>query len=384
MNQGAIEQIPMGVEQAFGDLQTRIMEDIVRRVKINGFVTRSADWQITRLRQLGESEAYIKQQIQAALQLSDLAIDDIYTDAIGREYVRNADLYRLTSSALPSIADNKELQDLMAAVKRQSKDTLNNITRSLGFVTQEGGNIKALDLTTFYQKTLDAALGDIGTAAFDYNSALKRTIGQMTNSGLRWIDYDSGFHNRVTVAARRAVMTGFNQTMGYINEQTAKDLGTQYFEVTRHLGARPEHQVWQGKVFSKQQLIEVCGLGSGAGLKGWNCYHDYLPFVPGASVRTYTDAQLDQMNAEENTPKTFRGKEYTTSEALQRQRQLETNMRAQRQEISLLKQGGGDPKDIQNAMSRYRGSSAEYTGLSKELKLPEQRERITMDGLGRV
>jgi len=186
------------------------------------------------------------------------------------------------------------------------------------------------------------------------------------------------------VAARRATMTGFNQTMSHINENTAKDLGTNSFEITWHAGAREDHQWFQGKVFTKKELIDQCGLGTAAGIKGPNCMHDYLAFVPGASVRTYTDEQLKQMNDAENVPKKYNGKEYTTSEALQRQRQLETNMRAQRQEISLLKQGGGDPLDIQNAMSRYQGSSAEYTGLSKAMGLPQQRERVTIDGLGRV
>jgi len=384
MNQGDIELVPMGIEQAFGDLQTRIMEDVVRRIRINGFVTRSADWQITRLRQLGESEAYIKQQIQVALRLTDLEIDSIYTDAIGREYVRNSGLYQLTGNSLPALAENRELQDMMTSVKKQSKDTLDNITRSMGFVTQEGGKLKALDLTTFYQKTLDAALGDIGTAAFDYNSALKHTIDLMTNSGLRWIDYDSGYHSRVSVAARRAVMTGFNQTMSFINEKTAKDLGTNSFEVTWHSGARPEHMLWQGKVYTKPQLISICGLGTAGGLKGINCYHDYLPFVPGASVRTYTDAQLDQMNEAELKPQTFKGKEYTRYEALQRQRQLETNMRAQRQEINLLKKGGAANEKVINATAKYRVTSAEYTGLSKALGLPQQRDRILLDGLGKV
>lgn len=384
MKQGDIEAITLPIEQAFWDIQARIMEDIVRRIRINGFITSSADWQITRLRQLGESDKYIKGQIQTALKLADEEIDRIYTDAIGREYVRNAELYKLTGSSLPALADSKEMLDLINAAKIQTKESLDNITRSLGFIVNDSTGIKALDLTTFYQKTLDAALGNLGTGAFDYNTALKRAVSQMTNSGLRWIDYESGYHNRVTVAARRAVMTGFNQTMSHINEKTARDIGTDHFEVTWHAGARPAHMAWQGRVYSKQQLVEVCGLGTGPGLKGWNCYHDYLPFVPGASVRTYTDKQLEKMNAAEMKPQTYRGKEYTTYEALQRQRQLETNMRAQRQEIHLLKQGGADAKDITEATVRYLVTSAEYTGLSQALNMPQQRDRILMDGLGRV
>lgn len=114
------------------------------------------------------------------------------------------------------------------------------------------------------------------------------------------------------------------------------------------------------------------------------CYHDYLPFVPGASVRTYTDAQLERMMLEENTPESYFGKEYTAYEAKQRQRQLETTMRAQRQKIDLLKSGGAAENDIIDATVRYRTTSQEYTQFSKAMKIPQQRERVTVDGLGGI
>lgn len=384
MNQGEIELIPFNIEQAFGDLQSRIMSDIVRRIRINGFVTRSADWQITRLKQLGESDASIKKWIRETLKLSDVAIDDIYAETLKQEYLRNAALYQSTGNVLIPFAKNKEMQDLIGAIKKQTKEKFDNITRSMGFITKDGGQIKALDLTRYYQKTLDSALGDIGTGAFDYNSALKRTVKDMTNSGLRWIDYESGYHSRVTVASRRAAMTGFNQVVSHMNDGLAKDLKTNSFEVTWHAGARPEHMAWQGKVYTKEQLSSVCGLGSATGLKGINCYHDYLPFVPGASTRNYTNKQLTEMNAAELKSQNFNGKEYTKYEAIQRQRQLETNMRAYRQEVSLLKQGSADSLDIRNAQSKYHSASAEYIGLSKAMNLPQQRSRILLDGLGKV
>lgn len=379
MEPGKIEIIPQPIGDGFTELQDRIMRDIVRRLKINaGEITRSADWQINRLQQLGMSKQEVKTAIQQALGVSDAAIDKIYSEAIEAEYTRNADLYRASGKEFIPFSENKELQDLISSIAAQTKGELRNITGSLGFVTQEGGKLKAIDLTEYYQKTLDGAINDIVSGSFDYNTVLKRVTNDMTNSGLRWIDYESGYHNRVDVAARRAVMTGFNQTMSQINEQTAKNLGTDYFEVTYHYGARPEHQTWQGRVYSKQQLIDVCGLGSGAGLKGWNCYHDYVAFVPGASVRTYTDEQLDQMMKEENTPKTYQSKDYTAYEAKQRQRQLETTMRAQRQKISLLEEGGADENDIIDAKARYRVTSQEYTGLSKAMGIPQQRERVNI------
>jgi len=125
-----------------------------------------------------------------------------------------------------------------------------------------------------------------------------------------------------------------------MNEDNAKELGTDYFEVTWHSGARPSHQEWQGKVYSKKELETICGLGTVTGLCGANCYHDYYPFIPGISERSYTDEELAQMNAEENKPVKYGDKEYTKYEALQRQRKLETAMRAQRQKIHLLEEAG--------------------------------------------
>lgn len=87
----------------------------------------------------------------------------------------------------------------------------------------------------------------------------------------------------------------------------AQRLGTQYFEVTWHAGARPDHAVWQGKVYTKEQLTTKCGLGTGPGLLGWNCCHTYYPFIPGISERLYTDEWLAEQNAREATPKRFRG-----------------------------------------------------------------------------
>lgn len=200
----------------------------------------------------------------------------------------------------------------------------------------------------------------------------------MTNSGLRTVDYASGHSNRVTVAARRAVSTGLNQVVGKINEENAEKLGTNYFEVSWHSGARPSHQVWQGRVYSKEELESVCGLGTVTGLCGANCYHSYSPFTPGITPRTYTDEQLDKMNAEENKPVEYNGKTYTKYEATQRQRRLETTMRAQRQKIKLLEEGGADEQAIINARARYVKTSDEYVNFSKSVGLSQQWDRVTV------
>ena len=56
-------------------------------------------------------------------------------------------------------------------------------------------------------------------------------------------------------------------------------------------------------------------------------------------------------------------------------------MRAQRQRIKLLQAGEADEQDIILAKARYQGQMQAYKDFSKKMKLPEQKTRITQDGL---
>ncbi len=179
-------------------------------------------------------------------------------------------------------------------------------------------------------------------------------------------------------------MTGVSQLTGKISDMNAKKLGTEHFEVAWHSGARPSHAVWQGKVWSKKELVTVCGLGTGPGLLGWNCYHEYYPFVKGISERNWTDEWLEEQNRKENTPKSFNGKEHTLYEAKQQQRKMETAMRAQREKVVLLKQGGADLDDVMLARAKYQGQLNEYARFCKKMGLTEEKERIYYDMRGRI
>jgi len=379
-----LEQMPLPFERLMSDLEMSIMQDVIRRIKINNEITRSADWQIFRLIQMGKSQDFIQEQIKQALRKSDEEMKKLYDNVIASGYSRDEELYKAVEKEFIPFKDNSELQQLVQSTIAQTRSEMVNITQSLGFAIEMNGKRVFTPMSQYYQKVLDEAVTAINSGTFDYNSMLKKTIQEMTKSGIRTVDYATGWSNRVEVASRRALMTGVAQVTGHINEQNAAKLGTDKYEVSWHSSARPEHQVWQGRVYTMKQLKEICGLGTGPGLCGWNCYHSYYPFIEGVSERMYTDDQLDQMNTEENKPKVYNGKEYTTYEATQRQRQLETLMRKQRQDIKLLKDGGAASKDIQTTQIKYREAMRQYSEFSEKMGLPQQKARVYMDSLGRV
>ncbi len=373
------------IASRYQDLEERIMQDIVRRIMKAGEITSTADWQINRLRILGYSSEDIEKEIKKALNASYPEMFELYDKVINWEYVRNKDIYEQINAEYIPFEENGQLKQITEAIIDQSFDDLENVTNSLGFYLDYGNGQKVLTpLSQVYTKYLDAACYDIVTGAFDYNSVLRRVVTQLTNSGLRQIDYSSGRANRVDVAARRAIMTAVSQITGKISEYNAQKLGTEYFEVEWHAGARPTHAVWQGRVWSKEQLYSVCGLGTVTGLLGVNCYHTYHLFFPGLSERYWTDDWLEEQNRKENEPREFLGKEYTLYEAKQRQRQMETAMRAQREKVKLLQAGGADQDEVILHKAKYQGQLNEYSRFCRKMSLTEERERIYLDMMGKI
>lgn len=368
----------------YRNLELRIMEDIVRRIKKTGEITSTADWQINRLKILGYSSEDIENAIKDTLNASYPEMFELYDKIVEREYVRDKDVYEQVNAQYMPYEENEQMQQNVEAIIRQSKGELENITGSLGFYLDYNGRKVLTPLAEVYTRYLDTACYEIVSGAFDYGSVLRRTVTQLTNSGLRKIDYASGRADRVDVAARRAVLTGVAQICGKMSNYNAEKLGAEFFEVDWHSGARPTHAVWQGRVYSREQLYSVCGLGTVTGLLGVNCYHMYFPYFPGISTRNHTDEWLDEQNRKESIPKEFDGKEYTLYEAKQRQRQMEVAIRAQREKVQLLEKGGADPDEVMLMKVKYQGQLNEYARFSRKMGLKEERERIYLDMRGRV
>lgn len=382
---GELEKMPEGLAKIFRGLEERIFTDIVRRLKANaGEITRSADWQIYRLHVLGSASDDIKRYIADALALADDEIDAVYDAVMAEDYTRMKSLYAKVGREVMPYSENETLRQLVEAIRAQTRDELHNITGTLGVAASNKGRVNLVSLTQYYEATMDGAVLDVASGAFDYNTVLRRIVRELTYSGIRHIDYESALGRptsaRLDVAARRALMTGIGQLTGQISEHNAAELGTDTYEVSVHHGCRPTHLSWQGGWFTMAQLRSVCGYGDVAGLKGANCRHDFYPVIPGIDEPAYTDEERARIREDEQTPHEYMGKPYTAYEATQRQRELERTMRARRESIHLLQEGGADDETITKERASYRAVSQEYTRFSEAMNLPEQRERVKIDG----
>lgn len=386
-----LEKLPKPLERTMTALELSIMDELVQRIKEAEQITPVTDWLILRLTLIGKSKSEIKQLIGSAIGQADLQVDEIYQQAMESDYIRNREIYQAAGRDYIPYEDNQWLQQVVDAARRQTKDSLRpmeNITQTTGFNVPMGSGKKVFTpLSEYLERSLDKAMMGITTGAKTYSQAIGEVIDEMTASGIRTVDYASGKSDRIEVAARRAVMTGVAQMTDKVNEKNMEELGTDYCEVDWHMGARNtgtgymNHQSWQGKVYSSEEMRTICGKGQMLGFGGINCYHIAFAFIPGISKRKYTDEWLEEQNRRENEKKTYRGREYDTYSALQYQRRLERTIRKQKQDVELLEKAGADKGEITAAKSRLRLTNKAYVDFSKEMGLRQQRERLKAPGL---
>lgn len=396
---GQMEEIPERFARIMSDMEMDIMTDVIMRIKKNGQITSTADYELLRMAEFTGFNADLTKYMHEALNLSDKQIANIYDDVIASDYVRDKTLYESCGKQLIPFKENEPLQNLISAVKEQTHDQIRNITQTTALQEKIGNTYRSTPTSDYFKDRLDDAVTKVMAGTNTLDQVIKETAHDMASRGMRTIDYSSGIARSVESVARAAVSTGLHQITGHIAEQNMEKLDTKFVEVSWHIGARNlgtgpmNHQEWQGKVYYYdksnpmadikvngtlyQSLVKKTGYGSVEGLFGVNCRHTMWPFVLGVSTRLYTNEQLDDMNYKENQEKRYYGKEYDTYHAMQHMRALERYIRNTRKELKLLKSAGltEDP-DYLNMKAKWREANRQYKDFAKQMGLQEQRQRI--------
>jgi DNA-binding transcriptional MerR regulator len=377
-----LDALPEELAELFRSLEDTLLNEICSRLKLADQLNEVTVQDIRVLRSHGIDLKEIEKAIRKTSGISETKLNELLDDVVERNqkyYTELIDLAHITQpETLVSVEDTW-------AIYEQTKQTMRNITRSMGFLVDAGRTM--LSPAKAYQWALDNATMQIQSGAINYNQAIKTAVKQLADSGLTVVDYESGHRDQIDVAARRAVMTGVNQICAKYTEESAQYLETLYFEVSAHAGARDKpgsspwssHKDWQGKVYSIRagdiypSIYEVCGLGAVDGLEGANCRHRRNVWVEGVSERTYTDEQLEHID--DGLGCTFDGKTYTAYEATQMQRRVERQIRAQKRLVNAYK-AADLTDDATVANIKLRRLNAKYRGFSKAAGLPEQPERL--------
>ncbi len=308
-------------------INEQLVEDIARRIVKTGTLTETAQFEAEKLIQ---QNILYKDIVAETSKISGFAEDEI------KRIFEEAHFENMESENLRAAIAGKTPIDHVSNVAMGNLLT-SHIKKTNGFV----GNLTkttALQGQTAFINAVNLANMQVSSGAFTYDFAIKNAIRQVAKSGMT-VQYPTGHIDKLDVAVRRAVLTGVNQSAAELNMLYCKEIGTDLVEVTAHTGARPSHAVWQGGVYSLsgkakgyESLSEATGYGTGEGLCGWNCRHNFYAYYEG-SPRSYSKEYLENLDKETYE---YDGQTYGNYEANQKQRAYERSIRKDKRYLAGL------------------------------------------------
>lgn len=363
-----LESLPDTLVDLYGLVEMDILADMARRISAYDYFIPAAQHQNQKLQELGMVQSEIIAKLSAITGKSQEEIVALLTEAGEQAIADDVEYYKAADVYAPDKVDTEALYEQLNSGLVQTESAFKNITRTT-----------ANTATGQFEAALDRAWLQISTGAFDYATSIKSAIVGLSSVGLGAVKYPSGRVDSIEVAVRRAVVTGVNQTASKVQEKLADQLEVELVEVTAHGGARPEHAKWQGKVYSRNGDVEIDGVkyrdlrkatgyGTGAGLCGWNCRHNFHPYVHGTS-RSWSQKELDKLE-EKNIE--YNGVKMTEYEASQVQRKIEREIRKQKRTIAALEAVGEDASEYR---SKLNTANKQYNDFTKQTGLKQQRDR---------
>lgn len=371
----------------YEQLDDDIIRDIVRRLVDTDFeMTQSAVWQAEKIQEIGNTVySDVLNRISDITGKSEDELRTLFEDAGTETMVYDYSVYRRAGlNPLPVMQSPGMLQVLTAGYKKCG-ESLHNLTLTTANTSQAA-----------YIQACNRAYMQVSSGAFDYNTSIRKAVEELSKDGTH-ILYPSGHTDRIDVAVRRSVLTGVSQTCGQLQIMRMDEMECDLVETTAHMGARPTHAVWQGRVFSRSgkgkypDFISSTGYGSGDGLMGWNCRHNFYPFYEGISNRAYTDDELKKLNEKRVT---YNGDKYTDYEASQVQRKMERDIRETKRTLTgidearknapeeALKKGFSEDFGVQSI--RLKQQEAKLSDFLAQTGRAEDRSRVQVAGFGRI
>lgn len=368
-----IDELPEALIELYSQVEMDIIADMARRISGMDYFIPAAQWQYRKLIEMGNCHGWIVQVLSAQTGKSRKEIERMMEEAGIKAIKQDAAIYKRAGLSPPELAASPTLQAVINDGIRNTEGLFENLTGTT-----------ANTATKQFERALDRAWLQLQSGAFSQEEAIHGAVKDLAEKGIESIAYPSGRVDHMDVAVRRAAVTGANQSALRLQEALADELSCDLVETTAHAGARPEHTVWQGKVFSRSgthprypDFRSSTGYGMGSGLGGWNCRHSFFPFFEGVSDPAYTQSELDEMNAQKYT---YNGENLTEYEAAQKQRAIERNIRRWKREYKAMEAAGLDTSEAAAKLSRWQEKQKDFltqTGLKR------QTERERVEGFGR-
>ena len=368
----AIEPAEEIAEQLHRDIMDRIIERIlIRFERGDDYILTPLDkWQIETLQQAGFLLEDIQKEIFAATGRMQTEIAEAMEDAGVRALEYDDTIYRKAGLDPAPLVQSPYLIQLMQDTYEATLGEWKNFT-----------SISQRAVHSLFVAACDTAYMQAMTGMISPAQAVREALEEVISGGVyvNYTDKKGNVIRRDTIetATARSVRTGISQASARIQIARMDEFDVNLVIVSSHLGARPEHAEWQGKIYSRSgggkypDFVESTEYGSVTGLCGANCRHHFSPWFEGQGN------PFEQFDSEENLKK---------YELEQRQRTLERRIRNTKRETMNWKTAVDAEKDpdkkaeyeaeYQRKAALLQRQNAAYNQFCEDNNLKKQQDRL--------
>lgn len=396
------EQLLEVFDKRFQDYNIKVLIELGNVIKQFKDLTPS---QAHKVAQQLKYNTIVKQLLNELSKISGLSVKDLKTilEKVAKENISFADVYyKARGLETPVYSENKALQRLVSSVYNISGTEFKNIAKSTGFkLLGDNGEPLLLGIDETYKHVIDKCVVAISQGKETYQQSMRSTLKQLSSSGVRKIEYESGYSRRLDTSIRQNILDSMRQVSNESQQLFGKEFDSDGVEISVHLNPARDHELVQGRQFSNEEFenfqndrkaVDYTGMVFEPEFEGhdrrsiseYNCYHYVFSIVLGVSKPQYSDKQLKEIINNANKKTTFDGKEYTQYELTQLQRRIESAIR-QTKDTQILARASEDNELVLQSQTKITQLTTKYKQLCSVSGLPNKLStRASVSGYKRI
>lgn len=358
------EDLLLLYQEIENDLLVSIVQDIDINKDIN--IDKIESWHAQKLGEIGAVNKRNKKIIAKYSGRTDEEVEKIFTNMSIESVEDDEKTYKkaiekgLIEKQVP-IADSPAINRVIKKAIEETDEVINLVnTKALQSANKE------------FRQIINTAFIQVDSGIYDYKTAIRRAVFKLADKGISGQTYEREdgtlINYSLDAAVRREVVTSSLQTARDVQDERAKEYGSDLFEVTSHVGARPKCARDQGRIYSKSgkskkyKAFSDTSEGDADGLFGVNCRHQKFPYFEGISIKRNEPVPLrkNKKIAEEQT----------------KQRYLERQVRQEKRRLIMLDEIGDVDGFTQSSVKLKRKEAnlnafMEQTGRTQQVRTQE-------------
>ena len=415
LNENKQEELLKIFQQRFENYNTQVLKFLGETIK--------------KFKDLNSSQAYslaqqlkynttVKDLLNELSKISGLSVKDLKAilEKVARENIGFADVYyKSRGLETPLYSENKALQRLVSSVYKVSGAEFKNIAKSTGFrLLGDNGEPLLLDIDETYNEVIDRCVVAISQGKETYQQSMRSTLKQLSDSGVRRIDYSNNYSRRIDSSVRMNVLDAVREVSNQSQMLFGEEFGYNAVEVSHHSNSAPDHSnndIENGKFdidghqFVKLDILkeqikngiekeitlkDIDEVNHRVKCKGkWyydfdyinsnlnrpvstmSCYHYIFSAVLGVSRPQFTDKQLEEDKKKNNDGFEFEGKHYTFYEGEQLLNRIALEIRKNK-DMQIMAKSSGDDDLILSSQTKITQLTTKYRQVVKVSGLPNK------------